>query len=368
MFRHRPAFTIIELLVVVSIIALLIGILLPAISKALDQAQQTISQTNLRNLGTAMANYAAAYNDSQVSYVNYAISSYGSSGGEAFPAYRSANYSNITRTGAHPNMIAGWARSGGSGWHLYRYVLDGTFAGHHSWAGNPIVFEQIFPGFGQWRLPNLKALNTYVGGKWYDPVFYAPKDTIPMTYAEPAFESPDEVVPADVTHGTHAWSSYCFSPAAMYSPDVMRNTDRGGWQDPWSLNGGFRTPAMSQALYPTLKTHMIEHHWLQNRRAECNPGFTSGTYDGCEPYFYNHGWESEPMCVFFDGHVGGIGVREAEEADGRHAKQEGYGLWSRDTSLGEDGYFVDVSYDMANTSFHALTTDGIRGRDTLSGL
>ena len=46
--------------------------------------------------------------------------------------------------------------------------------------------------------------------------------------------------------------------------------------------------------------------------------------------------------------------------------QAGYGLWSRDTYLGEDGYFIDYGYDQAATSFHILTTDGIRGRDVVS--
>ena len=59
----RPrAFTIIELLVVVSIIALLISILVPAITHARDQAKQTLSLTNLRDLGIAHGSYEAEWN------------------------------------------------------------------------------------------------------------------------------------------------------------------------------------------------------------------------------------------------------------------------------------------------------------------
>jgi hypothetical protein len=35
--------------------------------------------------------------------------------------------------------------------------------------------------------------------------------------------------------------------------------------------------------------------------------------------------------------------------------------------MGTDGYFIDLGFDHAETSFHILTTDGIRGRDTLGG-
>ena len=52
-------------------------------------------------------------------------------------------------------------------------------------------------------------------------------------------------------------------------------------------------------------------------------------------------------------------------SDRRNMNQIGYGLWSRDTAFGENGYFIDDGYDFAATSFHILTIDGVRGRDTI---
>src|SRR5262245_57067971 len=63
--RPSRAFTIIELLVVISIIALLIGILLPAIQKARDTAKVSESMSNLKNLATAAQGYSAEWNDRQ---------------------------------------------------------------------------------------------------------------------------------------------------------------------------------------------------------------------------------------------------------------------------------------------------------------
>ncbi len=63
----RKAFTLVELLVVVSIIALLISILLPSLRHAREQAKQTVCRANMRSLMLAVHEYAVNNNDQLVS-------------------------------------------------------------------------------------------------------------------------------------------------------------------------------------------------------------------------------------------------------------------------------------------------------------
>jgi prepilin-type N-terminal cleavage/methylation domain-containing protein len=371
MKRTQDGFTIIELLVVVSIIALLIGILLPAIGKARDQAKLAKSQANLRNLVTAMATYAGEWNDRQLTFVDDNLARYGA---DENNAYRGTGLSYYEQNGVdHPPMILGWSEGG-----LWAYWMKDE----GNWGlCQPIVFPggpDHVVGFGAFRMINCRQFSQYISGKFYDPIYYAPKDKIVLSMLEQVFDHPGEFDPSlELAGGAAIWSSYCMSPAAMFSPDVFRNANACdwdgtacGWQNPWDIPGGFRSPTMGSALYPDMKTMMLEHHWLQNTRIDCNPGWSEGTYDGCEPFYFNHAWESVPMTAFYDGHIEGLGTREAIVADKRMLNQtkdleNAYGLWSRDTPFLDNGYFINLGYDWSATSFHILTTDGIRGRDKL---
>ncbi len=59
--RKRSAFTLVELLVVVSIIAILVSVLLPSMRKARDIAKRTVCKANMRSLGLGILIYAESY-------------------------------------------------------------------------------------------------------------------------------------------------------------------------------------------------------------------------------------------------------------------------------------------------------------------
>ncbi len=359
--RQRAGLSLTELLAAMFALGLLLAVVLPAIAGARGNSGVQQSMSNLMQLSAAHLLYAADWNGRQVTWARDDLGVYGGNPQN----YNCCNYNCLPCTCpvCQPPLIAGFDCDGYGPW--------GYWVQNYPY--NNVMFQPIaFPGgpdscagcgaWGHWRIPNLRPFHDYLNGRYHDAVFYAPNDATVVANVEDCVVSPCEFNPEGSCNP--GWSSYAMSPAAMYHPEVMRSNAAGGFQPPWQLDYGYQSPGLFQALYPNLKSHMIEHNWIQGPPAECNPA-----YAGCEPYSFNQGIGSAPVALFYDGHVRLLPNTEVLAADEQVLKQAGGvdGLWHRGTAFGANGYFIAEGYDGVPLSHHVLTTDGILGRDTVSG-
>lgn len=383
MRSRSHAFTIIEIMVVVSIIALLLGVLLPAISTARDRSYIIRSQVNLRQIAIAHATYAAEWNDNQWTTSPHNLAQFGDDLNIAVNQYLAAHGGK-----SHTMLIGTNGYAGVRIGHAYDTTV-GSFSDFvwsdedsHS-AVMPFNFEKATGNrpFGSYRMINASSFNGYVGGRFYDGTFFAPKDRVVLETLGECYDAPGEFCAQQGGAFGPISSSYILSPAAMFSPNVFAMKQFSKAQM-WSFVGVFRAPTHSQARYPDLKTHMLEHHWLQNMQHECNGKAMTHLreYSGCAPYFFNGARDSVPATLFYDGHVRMLAVREVMQANALAIGttgpdfSPGMPLWHQYTPLMTGGYFHSLAYkepggDTGFTnvsgSYHVLTRHGILGRDTI---
>jgi type II secretory pathway pseudopilin PulG len=360
--RESRGFTISELAAVMVIAALLVAMTLPAMGRARGISGVQQSMANLVTLHVAHASYSADHNGAQHVHWPHDLTAYGNNVTQAIN-----NYTNLH--GPPPTL---WVGTNSCGSWFFTSV---GAASYNLWV--PIGFPGLEPmsdsaGFGAFRvMMSMQSFHAYMTGRFYDPLMYAPNDAAPWAAASPLFGLPGgfQIPPSQgCSSGPIYWSSYCLSPAALWHPDVMRANTQGGFQNPWLMNNGLTTPPRSAALYPDLKTHIIEHHWVQYDAPMCNPAWGGGTYNNCEPYYFNATLASQPVTLFYDGHVRLLPNTEAYGSDQVVFNQTAGvdGLWHRGTTFGANGYFHNMGFGGGpKVSHHVLTTDGIRGRDTL---
>jgi len=109
----KKAFTLVELLVVISIIALLLSILMPSLRKAREQARSVVCKNHLNQLGLAGAIYS---NDNDGWYVPVIDETMG---------YEATDYAFFWNTNAAFRKILGWTNNNDDD--TSRYVLPKKF-------------------------------------------------------------------------------------------------------------------------------------------------------------------------------------------------------------------------------------------------
>jgi prepilin-type N-terminal cleavage/methylation domain-containing protein len=371
-------FTIVELLVVISIIALLVGILVPAVQKARDSAKTTQSKSNIHQVMIALANFATDNNDSHFTTAPDDLATY-DLGGDIDGA--TSLYG-----GANPIGIRlGEAGIGGT---LYAFFMGGPHGvAPYCFREGGTMSDEGKIGYGTWRYPNASRVAAYMNDNPLHKAYYAPKDVVALNAISGCENSETSYCPSSAAEerwGVDSFwdsnmlmapSSYCISPCMMYNPAVYQ------WdphttslpQDPMDIPRGFTPPSTSQMKYPSQKTWVMEHNWLQNNiNNECGINW-GGTWfeqddgcwgDQCEPEHFNNNVLSEPITVLGDGSVEAFSVSEAE-ADSDRSEVYGQGLWLNYGFLG-NGYYVNNGTDWVDWSGHTHTKQGIRGRDKLA--
>ncbi len=129
----RSAFTLVELLVVIAIIALLIGILVPSLSGARDQAKKVKSQATMKGIGDCLELFRAE-NERELRGNNYPSSEAGSDptepGGEAADGTTTAD------------------QIFGANW-LVRYLMGKDLNGYVARSSVPRKYWNDAPGYEQ---------------------------------------------------------------------------------------------------------------------------------------------------------------------------------------------------------------------------
>ena len=346
-FFGKKGFTLIELLVVIAIIAVLMGILLPALSGAQSSARRIKSQANLRSMAQIQELYVGEYRDSLINpfEIQKFIRGMGNSGGP-----------------------------GGRGWGLVRKV--GSSAAIEFPMGN---------GSNKWYT-EMYAFHWYsVIGGWLSQGNYA---------SDVQFSPSDRVLIARMdeleTDPPPGWSlergfwdgSYVLSPTCWFAPERYRDDGRGIAPRNNPVTSKAKRNQMSKVTFTSQKVLMWERFdWSKKTRTA---SFRDPNIGGGEPIIFGvengppqwNNPDAEPSVATADGSV--TRVKIADIYSGMLNENERVARSFTPTDSWDPSYSGLRIYSMEGDQFEIgdqrsgmgkypaffwATRDGIRGRD-----
>ena len=348
--RHTRGLTLVESLVALACTGVIVALAGGAARMLRPTNGEAISMANEIEIGTAHAMYAWDWGGLQ--WAGHQ-SNFGLAMGNC------ATY--VNTIACPPQMLLGWDLAGGLwGYYIGSGMCPGSYPGNcGNWGAYiPNEFTTTNGVFGSWQFMQARSFHNYLNGRFYDEVYYAPNDLRTYGKASRYFNDAGEF---SYPPTNPVWSSYAASPASMWHPEVLRAPSDGGFRAPTSFPEAFERQALFSAAYPDLKSLVFERNWNQNP-----PSSGQVLAGSTTPLFFNGGAASRPITLFYDGHVGYLSNKQAISDDAALIAQGADGLWSRDTPLGINGYYAQLSVDSTRTNHSVLTTEGILGRDILS--
>jgi prepilin-type N-terminal cleavage/methylation domain-containing protein/prepilin-type processing-associated H-X9-DG protein len=193
----KKGFTLVELLVVISIIALLLSVLMPALGRARDQARRVACGAQIKNVGLAILSYASANN-------GYFPESY----------LITAN-----------KQVLG-----------YNLLIDGKFLAKEDkvWVcpgdRNPITVDENFDGYPNWSMPKGKysyLWNIFLGYRCLVNTSVLPITNGPGCYKQTCRNASRVVVLRDRFNPNDKSLGYYRGAGSFTGPQMH---DRGTWR------------------------------------------------------------------------------------------------------------------------------------------